>query len=204
MRFRRRMTKFRSEILTFPAMNTTLQAAPLPLPDWIARAVSPPVRWKKLTSIHEAGDAAEIVVLLTNGQECAARVSRVPEGWKLEGAPLDQVAGWRMPCPGLAVGAGETALQMVLRERGRQIVALGFDARHDDCHRGGELARAAGCHLQCSTGAVVKGWPFESPRFTPSDSPVRSLVKAAALCLAELERRLRAGEDETLTVEAAA
>lgn len=186
-------------------MNAATESSPSPLPDAIRRAMNPPPRWEKLSAIYKAGNAAEIVVLLTNGQECAARVSRVPEGWKLEGAPLDQVAGWwRMPCPGLAVRAGETALQMVLRERGRQIVALGFDARHDDCHRGGELARAAGCHLQCSTGAVVKGWPFESPRFTPSDSPVRSLVKAAALCLAELERRLRAGEDETLTVEAAA
>jgi hypothetical protein len=89
----------------------------------------------------------------------------------------------------------------VLAERRRQIHVEGWTAQHDDEHDAGALAAAASAYALYvadelnpqSQGDGDFGrsppvmWPFHSTWWKPSD--VRgSLVKAAALALAELER----------------
>lgn len=96
------------------------------------------------------------------------------------------------------------ALVMVMQERSRQESHEGYTAAHDDEHDEGELAvLAAGYaltsmrqenHLLYPCPVAVNylrgileafGWEFK-----PKD-PIRDLVRAGALILAELERRLR-------------
>lgn len=100
----------------------------------------------------------------------------------------------------------------VIEERERQIEAEGFDLEHDDEHRRAELAKAAVCYL---TNAIVaaelraggmeqakideasakagapKSWPWDRRWWKPA-APRQSLVKAAALIVAEIERLDRA------------
>lgn len=115
----------------------------------------------------------------------------------------------RQPAP---VPAGESAtitvdryyevdsVRMLAEERWRQIEVEGWTAGHDDDHYDGELARAAEAYLfryADGANATLPGmWParWHHRHWKPSDDPIRNLVKAGALILAEIDRLLRAAE----------
>ena len=101
------------------------------------------------------------------------------------------------------------ALGIVADERDRQL-AKGWDGKHDDTHKGDELARAAACFAAASAGHNTLHYFFESRHrdtmvelwpWSPSEgcsrrqrTPLQNLAVAGALIVAEIERRLRAGE----------
>lgn len=98
-----------------------------------------------------------------------------------------------------------TAARDVLAERQRQIHAEGWTPQHDDDHKAGELARAAGLYASNAGTAMhfgttdtticentPYGWPWACEWWKPKNAR-HDLVKAAALILAEIERMDRAG-----------
>ena len=83
-------------------------------------------------------------------------------------------------------------------ERDRQINTEGWDESHDDDHKDGEMAIAAGLYA-LNTGAVSSNafsaslkrfWPWDWKWWKPKD-PERDLIRAGALIAAELERLRR-------------
>lgn len=103
------------------------------------------------------------------------------------------------------------AIIEIAKERERQIAAEGYSEAHDDAHRHGELAFAAGAHAlraanlnrpkaavlpaQLGPAAIYSGdlWPADWGVMKLHDQR-RSLVIAAALLVAEIERLDRLGE----------
>jgi len=80
----------------------------------------------------------------------------------------------------------------------------GYTAEHDDVHDKGELIIAAECylgHAGCQVhfpsgvdfigAAPPAAWPFEPSSWKPSDDPIRNLVHAGALIVAEIDRLRR-------------
>jgi hypothetical protein len=105
------------------------------------------------------------------------------------------------------------SIDLIKEERKRQITERKYDDKHDDDHDHDELIQAAQCYLDhVSIKSHVmnlndsydekiklykdvkrpKNWPpqFDKDSWNP-DSPIRDLVKAAALIAAEIDRRLR-------------
>lgn len=99
----------------------------------------------------------------------------------------------------------QTAIELIAAERERQQVAEGYGDYHDNLHDGGEMAEAAACYAELSSGLVSGGtvdelrelyldgmgtltWPWEDEAWKPVDDPIRNLVKAGALIVAEIER----------------
>lgn len=93
----------------------------------------------------------------------------------------------------------------VLAERRRQVSAEGWTAEHDDEHRDGSLALAAGCYCESAARPVLYGRKggaaFAIPKLWPHGwnrswwkprTPREDLVRAGALILAEIERLDRA------------
>lgn len=94
----------------------------------------------------------------------------------------------------------KTAIELIAEERQRQIEVEGYTPDHDDQHGYGELAMAAMCYAMLPIWRPAEmaplGWPWSSPEpmngFKPTpDDRIRELVKAAALCVAEIERLQR-------------
>ncbi|HEY6014321.1 MAG TPA: hypothetical protein VIU37_09945 [Candidatus Limnocylindrales bacterium] len=91
---------------------------------------------------------------------------------------------------------------LVAAERLRQIDEEGHDPDHDAAHRGNELAwgayayleRAAQDRLPQDDPSVPHIWPWPRREWKPKGTRVRNLVIAAALVVAEIDRRLREGE----------
>ncbi len=82
-------------------------------------------------------------------------------------------------------------VELIKRERERQMAAEGWSASHDDGHRRGELARAAACYAL--EGLNVTGrprWPWSVDWWKPKDQ-IRNLVRAGALIAAEIDRLKR-------------
>lgn len=86
------------------------------------------------------------------------------------------------------------ALQSVVLERSRQQLPKsaggeGWTAHHDDTHSRGELARAAAWYALAAVPNLRHRdlWPWDSCWKKPTDER-RSLVRATALLLAEIER----------------
>lgn len=98
----------------------------------------------------------------------------------------------------VAVRACEIAWGDIVDERVRQVEQEGFDEQHDNAYVNGELAMAAACYAM-SAGLQVFDiapdpaafWPFAPSEFHPKN-PRADLVRAAALIMAEIERRDRA------------
>lgn len=78
----------------------------------------------------------------------------------------------------------------------------GYTPEHDDTHTGGELVKAAICYAERARWlesfpkadehlGVPHLWPFEPESWKPSDDPIRNLVHAGALIVAEIERLQR-------------
>lgn len=80
---------------------------------------------------------------------------------------------------GLSLAASD-----VLAERARQVIVEGRTPEGDDEYQFGELERAAACYAvsEPSVNWWPRGWVFKR------DTPRASLVKAAALLLAAIER----------------
>lgn len=113
------------------------------------------------------------------------------------------------PAPTLSSLAIKTELRwratdLVLKEREEQELAHGYSSAQDDTYKLGELGDAAIAYvLRGSPHPVthrdrlpLHWWPWESKTYKPSTPPFHALVKAGAFILAEIERRLRAGETE--------
>lgn len=99
-------------------------------------------------------------------------------------------------------------LQLIVKERNRQIKIEGWTAEHDASHKEDELARAAACY------AIPNGyrgwlmyfkpialfdflWPWSLKWWKPSDDRVKELAKAGALIAAEIDRICKA-DNETI------
>jgi len=82
--------------------------------------------------------------------------------------------------------AAPNVLWEIRRERERQI-AKGYDRKHDDEHKYGEIALAA-AHAAAGNGTPQWPWGWAS---RPDLNMMRArdrLIMAAALCVAEIER----------------
>lgn len=85
----------------------------------------------------------------------------------------------------------ESGVELIAKERDRQVSAEGFKASHDDGHDEGELIHAANCYLEFPLNIkskVPRDWPWEKSWWKPSDDYVRNLTKAGALIAAEIDR----------------
>ena len=95
----------------------------------------------------------------------------------------------------------EKALKLIAAERERQIKQEKYSRAHDDKHDEGELSDAAASIARMAGLGYVPetaemGWPWSPDylrRFV-GKSALRLLVIAGALIVAEIERRMRAGE----------
>lgn len=97
----------------------------------------------------------------------------------------------------------------VIAERRRQVEEEGWTPEHDDAHRGAALTLAAiayatqagfGIHsgltdAEYRTCRAPSMWPWERSWWKPK-SPIRDLVRSAALCVAEIERLERAAAED--------
>ena len=96
-----------------------------------------------------------------------------------------------------------TPMEEIRAERQRQIEVEGWTPEHDDEHNCEEMRVAAWCYYANASrsfeaplrddGAPV-GWPWAAKWWKPKDKRC-DLIRAGALCLAEIERLERAGED---------
>jgi hypothetical protein len=145
------------------------------------------------------------------------RLQRVEGGRKVSLPVLDgrQHAAFPGVARGWPVGDPKTGIELIAKERTRQVQAEGYDAAHDDEHGSGDLAWAAVCYAapervfcrkSYSSGvAFLDPWPWSQhddrrpyignlPGFAPagSEERLRLLVKAGALIAAEIDRMQRA------------
>jgi len=105
--------------------------------------------------------------------------------------------------------AGLSGVELISRERARQMSEEGWTPTHDDTHRNFELSKAGACYASAAM-ALSKfhrtfkaeelhppmfdylSWPWETKWWRPVDDPIRNLVKAGALIAAEIDRLNRA------------
>lgn len=91
-----------------------------------------------------------------------------------------------------------TPLDMIKAERKRQIEVEGYTAQHDDQHSDGGMLTAANFYYLHALGRPLTyrpdgaplGWPWGRSCWKPKN-PERDLVRAGALCMAELDRLRR-------------
>ena len=103
-----------------------------------------------------------------------------------------------------------TGIELIAKERQRQIDEEGWTAEHDDLHSDGEMAQAAAVYATVTQENLIRvldhdygdGWPWDLEWFKPyreTDGPfcpqsipgvdrVRCLFKAGALIAAEIDR----------------
>ena len=91
----------------------------------------------------------------------------------------------------------ETGIQIITKERQRQISQEGWTADHDATeHHSEELAAAAGCYALAGETRgtfryehILQLWPWDKKWWKPTpDDRVRELAKAGALIAAEIDR----------------
>lgn len=90
----------------------------------------------------------------------------------------------------------KTGIDLIAKERKRQIKEEGWTEAHDDQHKNDEIARAASLYAmpegRRDYDGVFRspiGWPWEDSRWKPTpDDRIRELVKAGALIAAEIDR----------------
>lgn len=123
--------------------------------------------------------------------------------------------GYLRTAAGRVAASSDSGAGLIAAERQRQIEAKGYTAEHDAQHNGrAELLDAARCyaHLGCTWFRPHHraphpdllpqdyGWPWwsdsqtglpEAVRWSPSQDPIRNLVKAGALIAAEIDRLRR-------------
>lgn len=90
------------------------------------------------------------------------------------------------------------AIEMLIKERERQLNEEGWTTEHDDTHIGYELSLAAGSYIApvfIDDNRIPVQWPWDKEWWKPSpDNKIKELVKAGALIIAEIERLQRQGE----------
>ena len=82
-------------------------------------------------------------------------------------------------------------IELIAKERARQVTVEGWSAEHDKEHSKGELLIAALCYAKpgvTSQTPMPDKWPFEVKWWKPSDDPTMNLTKAGALIAAEIDR----------------
>jgi hypothetical protein len=94
-----------------------------------------------------------------------------------------------------------TGTELIALERRRQVEQEGYNDRHDDNERGGQLALAAACYaipdfhrgpMDGMNCILPKLWPYAVVWWKPVPRDrVRELVKAGALIAAEIDRLSR-------------
>ena len=106
----------------------------------------------------------------------------------------------------------KTGIDIIRRERQRQVSEEGWTSDHDDGHTPGKLAIAAISYAETGAHQADVGgkgetygpgddWPWEFEWWKPSDDPVRNLAKAGALIAAEIDRILREDSSALLADE---
>lgn len=83
----------------------------------------------------------------------------------------------------------EMGVDLIRRERERQVSEEGWTPEHDDAHVDGVLSRAAACYAH--PPLFFHLWPWDRHWWKPGDR-VRELAKAGALIAAEIDRLYRA------------
>lgn len=104
----------------------------------------------------------------------------------------------------------ETGIELITKERQRQIEKLGWSASNDDEYDREELLTAARCYMISAEACmysknnvtyaggfrkgegVPKDWSWGAKYWKPSGDPIRDLERAGALIAAEIDRLLRA------------
>ncbi len=97
-------------------------------------------------------------------------------------------------------------INLISRERDRQILNEGWTSEHDAQYTREELLDAAKCYILASEACrysidnatydggyrkgedVPKDWPWDGKWWKPTDDPIRNLEKAGALIAAEIDR----------------
>lgn len=178
--------------------------------------------WNSLGTLPQI-EGFPVTAKLKTGEEVVTTVTRCEIGWKLADLLLENVSGWGPPPGPIIVHSGNPdaskprgvfaamgspdwftyaestrIMEQVSDERFRQIFQLGFTATHDDCHSLGQLIECAIAYANNARGILTKGRSEDAPWFQPSDTPERDLIKAAALLMAEVERRRRIPNQVTL------
>lgn len=98
----------------------------------------------------------------------------------------------------------QTGVELITAERKRQIEKEGWTAEHDDTHaRRADLMYAAMAYIEVTReidgnaweddDPPPASWPWDDEWFKPK-SPLHNLVRAGGLIAAEIDRRVRAGE----------
>lgn len=90
-----------------------------------------------------------------------------------------------------------TGIEIIAAEREAHFSREGWTPERDDAYRKGELARAAVAYAFASYTnycGIPRFWPWDRSCWKIAN-PIRILAKAGALIAAEIDRRLRAGEE---------
>ena len=85
-----------------------------------------------------------------------------------------------------------TAIDLVKKEREKQISKHGYTIVHDRQHPKKAVLYGALAYLNSviySPNIGIEDWPFEEESFKP-EGDVNNLVKAAAMIIAEIDKRL--------------
>jgi hypothetical protein len=125
----------------------------------------------------------------------------------------------RTPSPAPACSRPLSGVDMIAAERARQVSEEGWTPEHDDQHEGGEIARAAACYAYVASctdlvrevdalskdGAsdivmIRRSWSWDWKFWKPKDR-IRDLVRAGALCAAEIDRLLRTKQSSPAPVK---
>lgn len=173
----------------------------------------PETLWQPMTSAPKDGT---VILALLTGSDIPYPIrwqdKELPEGsppgWFVtwDNYRLTEMDGpmcW-MRCPPEFKGSWDLAaiirlkaLDDIRTERERQISEEGYSPNHDDTYVAGELVKAAICYASNSVrntnwypGETPVDWPWEWEAWKPS-TPLRDLIKAEALILAEIERLKR-------------
>jgi hypothetical protein len=96
--------------------------------------------------------------------------------------------------PAARIPGAEAGVALIAAERARQVAVKGYDEEHDAEHAQGEMAEMAASYALAACGempAAREFWPFALDGlkpFKPGPKPVDALVKAGAMCAAEIDR----------------
>jgi len=88
----------------------------------------------------------------------------------------------------------QSIIAEIADERTRQMGELGWTFAHDDTHENGQLAKAA---IAFTASAIGVGHQDMWNSKRKDRTPRQKLIRAAALLVAEIERRDRATQPET-------
>ena len=85
-----------------------------------------------------------------------------------------------------------TAIDLVKKEREKQISKHGYTTVHDRQHSKKAVLYGALAYLNSviySSNVGIEDWPFKEESFKP-EGDIKNLVKAAAMIIAEIDKRL--------------